>query len=58
MANYTTAACPDFFETDVILFLYTLMSQIPRRWVAAHVCVLSHLRTCDVRAEVRAKGHL
>ena len=27
---------------------------IIRRWVAAHMCVLSHFRTCDVRAEVRA----
>ena len=26
-----------------------------RCWVAAHMCVLSHLRTCDVRAEVRAE---
>ena len=26
-----------------------------RRWVAAHMCVLSHFRTCDVRAEVRAE---
>ena len=24
-----------------------------RCWVAAHMCVLSHLRTCDVHAEVR-----
>ena len=31
---------------------------IGRCWVAAHMCVLSHLRTCDVRAEVRAKGGL
>ena len=28
-----------------------------RRWVAAHMCVLSHFRTCDVRAEVRAERH-
>ena len=26
-----------------------------RCWVAAHMCVLSHFRTCDVRAEVRAE---
>ena len=26
-----------------------------RRWVAAHMCVLSHFRTCDVRAKVRAE---
>ena len=28
---------------------------ICRCWVAAHMCVLSHFRTCDVRAEVRAE---
>ena len=26
-----------------------------RCWVAAHMCVISHFRTCDVRAEVRAE---
>ena len=26
-----------------------------RCWVAAHMCVLLHFRTCDVRAEVRAE---
>ena len=26
-----------------------------RRWVAAHMCVLLHFRTCNVRAEVRAE---
>ena len=26
-----------------------------RHWVAAHICVLSHLRTLNVRAEVRAE---
>ena len=26
-----------------------------RCWVAAHMCVLSHFRTCDVRAEVGAE---
>ena len=26
-----------------------------RCWVAAHMCVLSHFRTCDVRAEVCAE---
>ena len=26
-----------------------------RCWVAAHMCVKSHFRTCDVRAEVRAE---
>ena len=37
-----------------------------RRWIAAHMCVLSHFRTCDVRAErvwncacvVGACGHI
>ena len=28
---------------------------LSRCWVAAHMCVLSHFRTCDVRAEVRAE---
>ena len=27
---------------------------IIRRWIAMHVCVRSHFRTCDVRAEMRA----
>ena len=27
-----------------------------RCWVAAHMCVLSHFRTCDVRAEVHAES--
>ena len=31
---------------------------ITRCWVAAHMCVLSHFRTCDVRAEVRAERFL
>ena len=39
---------------------------IRRRWVAAHMCVLSHFLTCDVRAErvlncacvVGACGHI
>ena len=26
-----------------------------RCWVAAHMCVLSHFRTCDVRAKMRAE---
>ena len=29
-----------------------------RRWVAAHMFVLSHFRTCDVRAEVCAERFL
>ena len=29
-----------------------------RCWVAAHMCVKSHFRTCDVRAEVRAERFL
>ena len=29
-----------------------------RCWVAAHMRVKSHFRTCDVRAEVRAERYL
>ena len=29
-----------------------------RCWVVTHMCVKSHFRTCDVRAEVHAYGHI
>ena len=37
------------------LYIINTKSVTIRCWVAAHMCVLSHFRTCDVRAEVRAE---
>ena len=37
------------------MHMFFKMNINSRCWVAAHMCVLSHFRTCDVRAEVRAE---
>ena len=38
-------------------WIYCIFSnKVIRCWVAAHMCVLSHFCTCDVRTEVRAES--
>ena len=43
-------------DMGVFQLLDLIITELKSRcWVAAHTCVKSHFRTCDVRAKVRAE---
>ena len=57
--SWSIAQIGDAMISQYLRFGYVSPYFISSRcWVAAHMCVLSHFRTCDVCAEVRAERFL